>query len=619
MEVMTMAKTKEGHLSDILLYYTAAENGYTEYKDVFYKLLDIYRGELDKELIEDLAKRGKSHIQYKKARAITNRFAATVKGTYFTNDQFANIIAADITEEAEHDARMKQDAFDYHWKHTIRPYKPFNMCIMDAGIYGTPIAKVYYNTVEDTPKMEHVSVHDCWFDPDAVDIEDCRFIVHRMRKSKQDISVLKSQGIYSAVFDVNTLSNDETAYISGTEDTPHKRLTIYDIYYKDKGKWYLSTMSGKSTLLRQRVLLNDGQPFIVGSIMEQMYDDREKAVRMYGDTFLSAIDTMQQEMTSRINQQLDAIALNISPKYFTETSTGMNDADMRSGAGRQVRLTNIALKDMIPPPPVPMLNADIDRLALQMEESTGIKSFSTQDTALVNRQSAHGMEILSADSNVMVDSYVRSFNETFAEPLVARFVELIWKHSQRSHLFLNVARTNTKNFFVSINAGLGSTSKSVKIEGNDKLFQQFMAVQDVENAKRIIKDTLPLYGKKNVTQYFPTSEKDKKAREEMEAKMQQLEEQRMQLQMADAEAKIKEAEAQAQMHLAMAEDASVSKDVKLAKTRAEIDIMYKDFELRAREFEHKADIDFQTFDMKDRELSMKELEGLEASARGEAV
>jgi len=207
-------------------------------------------------------------------------------------------------------------------------------------------------------------------------------------------------------------------------------------------------------------------------------------------------------------------------------------------------------------------------------------------------------------------SYIRSFNETFAEPLVARMVELIWKHSQRAHLFASVDRSNTKNFFVSINAGLGSTSKSIQIEGNDKLFGQFMAIQDVENAKRIIKDTLPLYGKKNVTQYFPTAEADKKAREEMQAKMQQIEEQKIQLQMEDMQAKIEENKSQALMHQAMAEQAKADSNATVFKTQAEVDLMYKEFELKKSEFEHKADMSFQDFDMKDRELSIKELQAM---------
>ena len=615
--MMKKYTTKEGHLGEVLLFHSAAENGYLEYQPTFYALMDIYRGDLSQELVEDLAKRGKSHIKYKKAKAIVNRFCASVKGTYFTNDQFANIVGTDVTEEAELDAKMKQDAFDYHWKHTIKPFRPFNQCIFNAGIYGTPIAKVYWDAGGDTPRFEAKSVHDVYFDPDAINSEDCRFIVDRYRKSKQDIISLKRAGVFNSVFDVEALGNSTAIdVISGSNDTPHKRITLFDVYYKLGKDWYVTTISDdKGTVLRQKVKLNDGQPFIVGSILEQAYDDREKAVKIYSDTFLSSIDTIQAEMTTRVNQQLDAIALNIAPKYFTETATGLNDADLRTGAGRQVRITNLALKEMIPPPPVPMLNMDIDRLALQMEESTGIKSFSTQDTALINRQSAHGMEILSADSNVMVDSYIRSFNETFAEPLIARMVELIWKHSTRAHLFKGISRSNIKNFFVSINAGLGSTSKSIQIEGNDKLFGQFMAINDVENAKRIIKDTLPLYGKKNVTQYFPTAEADKKAREEMEAKMQQIEEQKMQLQMAEVQAKIEETKAQAMVHQAMAEQAKADSNATVFKTQAEVDLMYKEFELKRSEFEHKTDMSFQDFDMKDRELSLKEMQSM---AQGES-
>lgn len=607
MERNKMARSKQEVLGELQTFYTAAENGYNLYKDDFHRLLDIYRGELSDDLIKDLQLRGKSHIQYKKARAIVNRYQASVRATYFTNDQFADITANKQTEAAEATAKAKQRIFDFHWKNTIKAYKPFNQCVFDSGLYGTPVAKVYYDSGYDTPKMEHVGIHDIWFDPDAVNIEDAKFIVHKYRKTRQDIAALKKAGVFNSVFKVDELStNTDTDAIAST-DNPYSRITLHDIYYKRNGRWYVSTMHNKSVLLRSDVLLEDGQPFIVGSIMEQAYDDRESAVKIYSDTFLSAIDTMQQEMTTRVNQQLDAIALNINPKWITEKSAGLDDKDLKTGAGRQVSVVNMALMQQIPPPPVPMLNQDIDRLAMQMEESTGIKTLSGQDSALVNRQTAHGMEILSADSNVMVDSYIRSFNETFAEPLIKRMVMLAWKHSRRTELFEGTDRAKNEEFFVSINAGLGSTSKAIKVEGNDKLFQQFMAIQDVDNARQIIKDTLPLYGKKNTTKYFPTDDKNRAAKEEQQQKMMQIEEQKIQLGMADLQAKVKESEAQANMHMANAKESETNAQIKLMKAQAEIELMAKEFSLKQIELEHKMDMELQDFDIKDRDISTKEM------------
>lgn len=608
-----MSQTKEEHLADVIRYYDVAEAGYLLYQDDFYKLLDIYRGELPQRLKEELAKNEKSHLAYRKAKAITDRFHAGVKSTYFSNDQFANVGSYDVTEEAEALAKARQKAFDFHWKHTIHPYRPFNQSSLEGGIYGTGASKVYWDSSKDTPKMEHVSVHDVWFDPDASSIEDARFIIHRFRKSKMDIVNLKKAGIFNGKFDIESLSLNSAGGRDGTlssmTTTDHSRIELFDIYYKRNTGWFVSTVHQKSVLLRREVKLNDGQPFIVGNIKEQMWDNRESAVRIYGDTFLSSIDTLQMELNARVNQQLDAIALNNNPKYFTETATGLDDRDLKTGAGRQVILTNIALKEQIPPPSVPMLSQDVDRIALHMEEATGIKSLTgDSQSAMVNRQTAHGMEILSNESNVMPDSYIRSWNETFVEPLISRMIDLIWKHSTRSWLFKNISRITKEDFFVSVNAGLGSTSRSIQIQGNDKLFQQFMAVQDMENARRVIKDTLPLYGKKNVTKYFPTEEGSKEQREEMQAKMQQEQEERMQLEKQELIGRIEENKAQATMYMANAQESEANKQVKLAKAQAEIKIMMEEIELKRMKLEHEMDKELQDFDFKDRELSIKELD-----------
>lgn len=602
-------------LNEINRYHDVAYAGYTLYRDDFHKLLDVYRGELPESVVKKLKKEGKSHISYKKARAIVDRYHAGVRSTYFTNDQFANIGSYDATEEAEKLARARQKAFDFHWKHTIKPYGPFNLCALDSGLYGTGVAKVYWDSQKDSPRIEHVNIHDVWFDPDAISVEDLRFVVHKYRKTKSDTLLLKKAGVFNGVFKDSDLTVTSEAGSGLAETTDHSRITLFDVYFKRNNDWFVTTMHNDNVLIRKDTKLNDGQPFIVGNILEQKWDDRERVVRIYGDTFLTSIDSLQMELTARVNQQLDAIALNNNPRYFTETSTGLDDSDLATGAGRQIVLTNMALKEMIPPPNIPILNHDIDRISRQMEESTGIKSLTgDSQTAMVNRQTAHGMEILSNESNIMPDSYIRSWNETFVEPLIERLVRLIWKHSKRSWLFEGVSRTMDDDFFVSVNAGLGATSKSIQIQGNDKLFQQFMAVQDVENARRIIKDTLPLYGKKNITKYFPTEEASKREREEAQAKMMQEEEEMRALQKAEVESRVQGNQAQTRMYIANAEEAEANKLTKLAKTEAEIKLMAQEIELKRLKIGHDIDKEIQEFDFKDREISIKELQAMRGGA-----
>lgn len=576
---------KEEHISKLNNFYTSALRAYEFYRPQFNQLLDIYKGALNQEIVNDLESRGKSHLAYKKAKALVNRYCAGVKSTYFTNDTFANILSYDSDEESEKIARARQKSFDFHWKHTIKPYKAFSECILDSGIYGTPICKVYYDVDEDTPKLERVSIHDIYFDPEAINIEDCRFIIHKYSKTKQDIKELKRLRIFNLNFDIESLSYENQ------NSNEHSRIDLIDIYFQDKNKWYVSTLNDMQTLLRMNIELKDGQPFIVGSIMEQSYDDRDEyIVRIYSDTFLSSIDTLQQEITARINQNLDSIDININPKYFAQDDAGLDQNDLKFGAGKVVSVINKDSLAMIPPPPINTLDNQVDRISLQMEESTGIRSLLNQESSLINRQTAYGMEVLSNEGNVMLDSYIRSFNETFAEPLIERLVKLIWKYSRNNFLFEGVNRSSSTRFFVSINAGLGATSKSVQIQGNDRLFAQFLQIQDMENARRVIKDTLPLYGKKNISMYFPDDEMSKEERQKMQeqAQAKQDEEdaimkQKVELEMRDMQAKIAKLNAEAQK--IMAELSMRQQELMLEERRVMSEIEIKNRELLLKEDE----------------------------------
>ena len=588
--------TDGGHYEQLI---NIAHNGYILYQDDFVKLHDMYKGKMPIEQAESLQKRRKSSIVVNKAYALVQRLRASTEQAYFTNNSFASFIP--LTAYEEQASEEMQKAFDHYWNKRMKPYTPMSRAFLDGYIYGTPISKVYWSN--GMPIIENVNVHDVYFDPSAKEFTDCRFIINNIYMTNEDVKAYKKSGIYNKSFKVSEIlpnnKNDGTlvdnAYISIMQDeNTSGRVVLQDVYEKIDGKWYVTTTYDKNTILRERVELQDGLPLFAGKTVPNTLDYNASYVGSYSDSALAPVYDLQLELNLRVNQEIDAISETLNPSYMAERGSGINEIDMRKGPSRIVYVSNLSQVQQITPPNVTALKMNEERIRTDIEEITGIQMLGSADTSsIVNRQTAEGMNILSGEKSLRTDSYIRTVNETFVEPMIAHIGKLIWKYCDNKEFFRGIDRSKDYNFAVNVAAGLGATSKQVQLNGLNEAFAKFMQLGDTQRASQTIVDSLPLLGIKNTSEYFePKTSREKREEKAMaEAQAQK-----------QAEAQNKLMERKTEAEIAKLENEAALDTVEAAKIKQELEMAKKSGDSQLRVDLERIAVDNRRLDLDEQKL-----------------
>ena len=442
----------------VIALFQEAKKGYELIKDDLDILEKAFMNEIEPEKLEELKKRGKSVILPKKIYAKIRRILIAIMRTYFENDSLAKLKPVNPSEEDNAIIDILQKVFDLWTMKRLSTYTLLRPIIRDGLVYGTGIAKVYWSANAGL-KIERVSLRDFWIDPNANNKFDMEFCVNRVITS---ISRLKK--IYG---NKKNLRNYIGAFIEG-QDTfdnadlgDYSRIEVFDIYRKIKGKWYVSTMLPDYTFLRIDEELNAGLPFVIGIAEHQVDRPYEKTIKALGYPLVDLLIPLQEQYTVIVNQQFDAIDKQLNPQFLSTKQSGLSEAVLRSNK----KLLQVNDLNQVRELPQPNLNQSFlttDRIDLDAQEISGVTKLAhgLVDKGVPN--TATGMTILTQETNIVIEDIIRSFNETFFEPLVKRIVNLIWMYD-KNPLFYGIDRTKKLNFFVNINTGVGATNKDVQL------------------------------------------------------------------------------------------------------------------------------------------------------------
>ncbi len=442
----------------VIALFQEAKKGYELIKDDLDILEKAFMNEIEPEKLEELKKRGKSVILPKKIYAKIRRILIAIMRTYFENDSLAKLKPVNPSEEDNAIIDILQKIFDLWTMKRLSTYTLLRPIIRDGLVYGTGIAKVYWSANAGL-KIERVSLRDFWIDPNANNKFDMEFCVNRVITS---ISRLKK--IYG---NKKNLRNYIGAFIEG-QDTfdnadlgDYSRIEVFDIYRKIKGKWYVSTMLPDYTFLRIDEELNAGLPFVIGIAEHQVDRPYEKTIKALGYPLVDLLIPLQEQYTVIVNQQFDAIDKQLNPQFLSTKQSGLSEAVLRSNK----KLLQVNDLNQVRELPQPNLNQSFlttDRIDLDAQEISGVTKLAhgLVDKGVPN--TATGMTILTQETNIVIEDIIRSFNETFFEPLVKRIVNLIWMYD-KNPLFYGIDRTKKLNFFVNINTGVGATNKDVQL------------------------------------------------------------------------------------------------------------------------------------------------------------
>lgn len=468
-----------------------AKRGYEHYEEQFRQLEKGFIAELEKDIIDSLKKRKKTHIAQQIIKAKVRKLEISILKTYFSSKELA-VVQDDTNEEL---GKALQSELDKYLEKKINLYTLIRPTIRDSIVYGTGAMKVYWSIKENKMKLQSVKITDIFYDPHADNIYDIKYAVHRFYMTIDDIK--KSFKIPKGLDLESYVNKNRDLRGAGIQEQDsnlggYQRVQLYEIYRKIDNIWTVSTLLD-DVVIRQDIKLKDGFPFIIGNIYPQFVGmDEYFAVRSYGDSFIAPLIPLQMEYIIRRNQQIDAIDLQLNPRYLATKSSGLREDEL-SGNFKKISVTSIDQVKEVPYPNISQSMFDVEKIDAEIQEISGITKFS-QGLQGVRAETATGISILTEESNEVIEDVIRSLNETFFEPLIFRMLTLIFKY-EYTDSFKGFDRTKNITPTVSINAGVGAVNKDMKIKNIDNML---MVLTNVINLHLKANNLEQVYGYTNI-------------------------------------------------------------------------------------------------------------------------
>ncbi|QCD52811.1 portal protein [Campylobacter sp. RM16192] len=468
-----------------------AKSGYEHYKKIFDKLNDAYLLLLEPEQLKSLKDRNKSKNYIPKLNAKAKRIYDGLTETYFNNDTFAKL---EPYINSTNDVIDKwQSAID-HYCEQVNLYKIFAPIFLKSSFVASSIVKVYWQN--NNLAIDEIDINDIYFDPNARNLSDIRFIAHKIYLTAEDIKELIDKRIFKA--DYKLLSDKK----------PYERIELYEVYELLKGKWQVSTIY-ETTILRDGVALKDGNPFVYGYMLPQVRSTKEETyVCAYGEPALASMIPLQDELNVTRNSMTDVIRQQTAPKILMNKTANVSRSDLER-VGSPVYVDNPTAVQVLPTGDIGGAMAALQNIENEMSEVSGV-SPQQNGAATTRRETATMASIMANEGSVRLQGYIRTYNETFFEPLFERIAFLVWKYGDPI-FFAGFNRGEVPSFHVNLNTGIGALNKEVQkqslMDASQIIGAQFglcLQTGDQQGAERmkianekILLELLPLYGIKN--------------------------------------------------------------------------------------------------------------------------
>jgi hypothetical protein len=259
-----------------------------------------------------------------------------------------------------------------------------------------------------------------------------------------------------------------------------------------------------------------GRPYVMGGVTPD-------STLAYWASFLEVVEPLQREINAIRNQRRDNITLALNKKLLVRRTAGID--------------TNSLLFSR---PGAPILGDDIGDMAVRelnyqdvtsssykeqqlneaaFEETTGITPYNMGTQRPGMNQTATGTSILTEEANTINAMELRIINETFVIPVLEMVVQFeqefeneeTMRHvAEEQGIDFDVVWTREAieaKYDIEVNAGIGSTSREIRLRNLGMMFDRAMAVNTqyaapVMNLIQFVKDGMPLAGFDNPDKYF---------------------------------------------------------------------------------------------------------------------
>lgn len=453
------------------------------------------------------AYKSRSRFFRPKTRAMVRSSEATAAEAFFSTADVVSITPERETDDLQQvSAEIMQELLQYRLTKTL-PW--FQICIgayQDALVQGTVIShqEWVYDPVRgiDQPQVTLLPLENVRFDPaaDWTDpINTSPYLIRLIPMRVMDIKAKMRDGKWLQLDDSQLKSSakqyDSTRLLrednrSSSTDTitaindftivwVHQNImpddeTGEDMLYYTLGEQFL--LSRPVPLVQQYAHCRKGKrPFVLGKCVIETHKNWSSGkVRLAREP--------QAEANEIVNTRMDNVKFAMNKRYFVARNRQVDLRSLTRNVPSGITLMNDIEKDVrvVDTPDVTSSSYnEQDRLNMDFDEITGNMSQSSVQANRRLNETVGGMEILSADANKVQTYDLKTFIETWLEPVLRQLV-LLEQFYETDEVILALAAEKSQSFqrlgidqvtdellmaelTLSVNVGMNATSPTQKI------------------------------------------------------------------------------------------------------------------------------------------------------------
>jgi len=453
----------------------------------------------------------RSKIFRPKTRAMVRSHEAAAMVAFFSNPDVVSIQAYEKDEEL---AKLKSEFFNelinYRLTKTIPWFRIIIGALQEAIVTGVCCSFQYWayeekkinyenaltvpQVIKDTPWIELIPVENMRFHP-AADwlnpVNSSPFLIRMIPMYVQDVMkrmdqkewIKYSEGeIKSAIvhqFDSTRLVRQ------GEKQDPYQNLTekglsLYDVVWVHEniiniqGQDYHYYTLGTEYLLSNPVPIEmvypiGERPFVVGF-------SQIEAFKAIPPSLVELTSGIQKELNEVVNQRLDNVKLVLNKRWTVRRGSQVDIQSLLRNVPGSVTLVNNHddIHEWAFPDVTTSSYMEQDRLNVDFDELSGSFSVSTIQTNRRLNETVGGLSMLRGTANLLTEYLIRTFAETWVEPVIRQIVKLEQLYESNIDLIQRIAeRVGIENINplvlfegdldVGVNVGLGSTDPMLRV------------------------------------------------------------------------------------------------------------------------------------------------------------
>ena len=347
-------------------------------------------------------------------------------------------------EESDMDnALASEKLLSYQFERMSLPLKLVNF-YKQALIYGTSIGKVYWDyssehdekgyeiIKRDEPAFDVLNLFDFFVDPEAVDIDDARFCIHRSYLSVDELKKRESAGIYKDV-DLLKTNGSFLSSIDNGDDDPwdkndaldERNIEILEYWENDR----VITVADRCVVLRDtpNPFHHNRKPFVRLIFVPVPFE-------FYGVGVIEPIEGLQLELNTKRNQRLDNVNMVLNRMWLLQRGALDDLRQLHSRPGGVIVVNDLNGLQPLPSPDVTSSSyQEEEKIKNDIQNTSGVSDY-IRGSQSNDRHTATEVRIKSEQSNTRFD-----FNfKLMAEMGLKRIAQLVIKLDQQ---FIDEERT----------------------------------------------------------------------------------------------------------------------------------------------------------------------------------